>query len=151
VTDLVFERVAGQTLMGDLYMPAGGGTYPAIVMMHGGGYTGGTRQWLRQEAIFFAQNGYVGFTIDYRLAPEFHYPAPVDDGKAAVEFLRQHASQYHVDAKRIGMLGTSAGVTMVADIGAAGRGSTGWKVGAVAGWSGVWFVYDAFKMEDRPL
>ena len=48
-------------------------------------------------------------TASYRLAPKYQFPAAVHDVKAAVRWLRAHASEYHIDPDRIGVTGGSAG------------------------------------------
>jgi acetyl esterase len=135
-TDVTYRQVDGVTLRLDAYVPPSGGRHPAIVLVHGGGYSSGDKHLMRQTGLFFAQSGYAAFAIDYRLAPQFVYPAQVDDAKAAVEFVRQHADEFRVIPERIGMLGTSAGATVAYTVGAEGTGDSSWHVAAVAGWSG---------------
>jgi acetyl esterase/lipase len=135
-TDVVYRQVDGVSLRLDAYVPPSGGRHPGIVLIHGGGYSSGDKHLMRQTGLFFAQNGYAAFAIDYRLAPQFVYPAQVDDAKAAVEFVRQHADEFRVNPQRIGMLGTSAGGTVAYTVGAEGVGDSSWHVAAVAGWSG---------------
>jgi acetyl esterase/lipase len=48
-------------------------------------------------------------TIHYRLPGKVLFPAPVEDAKAAVRWLRAHAERYGLDARRIGVLGVSSG------------------------------------------
>jgi acetyl esterase len=76
--------------------------------------------------------------VNYRLAPAHPYPAAVDDVEAAVEWVRKHAKEYGVDAKRIGALGGSAGGHLVGVLATDGKGSlkTGHRVAAVVSWSG---------------
>jgi len=56
-----------------------------------------------------AQRGYVAITVTYRLSPKYQFPAAVQDCKAAVRWLRANAAKYHVNPKRIGVTGGSAG------------------------------------------
>jgi acetyl esterase/lipase len=63
------------------------------------------------------QRGYVVFSIDYRLAPEFLYPAQIEDVKCAVRYIRAHAEEYGIDINRIGALGGSAGGHLVSLLG----------------------------------
>src|SRR5438552_6145385 len=69
----------GEHLLLDSYIPASGGPFPAVVLVHGGGWALGTKQWLARQAQDVAGAGYAAFSINYRLAPAFHYPAPVED------------------------------------------------------------------------
>jgi acetyl esterase/lipase len=85
-----------------------------------------------------AAAGWVAFSINYRLAPEFLYPAGVQDVRAAVRWIRLHARRYGVDPARIGALGSSAGANLAATLGAGGSGrlDRGSRVRAYVSWSG---------------
>jgi acetyl esterase len=130
--------VDGQPLAMDSYLPQGAGPFPALIAIHGGGFVGGDKSEMRGVSIFFARNGYAVFSIDYRLAPSEPYPAAVDDARAAVAFLRDHAAELRVDPDRIGALGTSAGGTIAMSLAAgAGQAAPGEGVVAAVSWSGV--------------
>jgi len=136
-TDVPYANVDGQTLAMDVYEPSGGGTHPAVLLVHGGGFSSGRRTDMAPIAQRLSGEGYVAFTIDYRLAPDAVYPAALDDAIRAVAFMRGSAERFHVDDTRIGALGSSAGGTIVASLGAiCGRGDSGGQVAAVAVWSG---------------
>jgi len=66
--------------------------------------------------------GYVGVTIDYRLVPAAHFPAQVEDCKAAVRWLRANAAKYRIDADHIGVVGFSAGGHLASMLGVTGPG-----------------------------
>ncbi|HTT60911.1 MAG TPA: alpha/beta hydrolase [Bryobacteraceae bacterium] len=53
--------------------------------------------------------GIQAFLLQYRIAPRYHYPAPVLDAQRAIRFVRAHAAGYHISASRIGIWGFSAG------------------------------------------
>ena len=97
----------------DLYLPAGvaGGTSPALVYVHGGGFTGGDKAKGSglAEIPALAARGYVVASANYRLAPEHLFPAPIEDVKCAVRYLRANAETLGVDPSRIGIWGGSAG------------------------------------------
>lgn len=95
----------------DIARPKAPGRYPGIVMIHGGGFSGGKRDSYLPMAIRLAQNGYVAATVSYRLTPMYQFPVPLHDVKAAVRFLRAHAGQYSVDGEHMGAIGVSAGAT----------------------------------------
>ncbi len=100
----------GQHLKLDLARPkSGDGPFPAILCIHGGGFRAGTREGYDGLCIRLAERGYVAVTVTYRLAPKYQFPAAVHDVKAAVRWLRSHASEYHIDPDRIGVTGGSAG------------------------------------------
>lgn len=101
---------------GDLYQPATvgpGQRFPAVVIIHGGGWSGGDKGAAREINFgsTLATHGYVGFSINYVLAPEKHpvWPQNVYDCKTAVRWLRKNADRLHIDPARIGAIGGSAG------------------------------------------
>jgi len=82
---------------------------PAIIFVHGGGWSNGKRQDGSRYIELFAEGGYFAATIDYRLSREAGFPAAVHDCKAAIRFLRTNANSLGVDPNRIGIIGVSAG------------------------------------------
>jgi acetyl esterase/lipase len=113
-TDLVYTPAAWpQALRSDLYVPSGRGPFPAVVVVHGGGWNGRDRKDMTGISESLAEHGIVALNIEYRLAPAFHHPAPVEDVRAAVSFLRQHAQEWKIDASRLGGWGYSAGAHLV--------------------------------------
>ncbi len=109
--EVEYARHDGERLVGDLYAPATPGRYPALVLVHGGAWQGGTRARFRHWGPFLAEHGYVAFAISYRLStPERpSYPLNVYDVKAAVQFLRGQGPALQVEPERIGIMGASAG------------------------------------------
>src|SRR5829696_7667281 len=108
--DLVFARPGDEVLRLDMALPGRGeGPFPAVVCLHGGGWTGGTRKQMAQTIDVLARRGFVAVSPDYRLAPKHRFPACVEDCKAAVRWLRANAGQYRIDPKRIGVVGLAAG------------------------------------------
>lgn len=116
-TDVIVERGIDYTSMPhgklamDIVRPRAAGKYPGIVLIHGGGFSGGVRDSYLPMAIRLAQNGYVAATVSYRLTPMFQFPLPLYDVKAAVRFLRGHAAKYAVDKEHMAAIGESAGAT----------------------------------------
>jgi acetyl esterase/lipase len=97
----------------DLYLPAdavAGPRRPALVWIHGGGWTGGTKSEARAKNICgtVAAAGYVAVSIDYRLG-DGAWPTNLHDCKNAVRFLRANADKYGIDPNRIAVAGGSAG------------------------------------------
>jgi acetyl esterase/lipase len=83
---------------------------PAVLNIHGGGYVLGSCDM--DEAMFddwCPRFGIVGVSVEYRLAPEHPYPAPLDDCYAALRWTCEHADELGIDSKRIGVRGISAG------------------------------------------
>src|ERR1700730_4730864 len=106
-SDVIVERGIDYTsiphgkLAMDIVRPKTPGSYPGIVMIHGGGFSGGNRDSYLPMAIRLAQNGYVAATVDYRLTPMFQFPLPLHDVKAAVRFLRANADKDQVDKQHM--------------------------------------------------
>ena len=120
----------------DLFRPLKAGTYPALLLIHGGGWRSGNRTMENQLAQQVAAHGYVTATVEYRLSPEAIYPAAVYDIKSAVRFLRSNAAKFGIDPDRIAISGTSAGgqlaslVGMTAEVKKFDGGETDSKVSA---------------------
>jgi acetyl esterase/lipase len=106
-----YASIPHDKLLMDIVRPKAAGKYPGIVMIHGGGFSSGTREGYLPMAIRLAQNGYVAATVSYRLAPMFQFPMPLHDVKSAVRFLRANAGKYGVDGEKMGAIGVSAGAT----------------------------------------
>lgn len=113
------------TLKLDLYQPAGDtvAERPAVVYVHGGGFTAGSKAAGATFATHFARRGYVAVSIDYRLlSPDGcggqPTPPPIcetaaqaaqHDAQAAVRWLRRYSATYRIDPDRIAIAGGSAG------------------------------------------
>lgn len=115
--DVEFSNADNQHLQVNIAQPKGDGPFPAIVCIHGGGFRAGKRESYDKLCLTLAQHGYVAITVTYRLAPAYQFPAAVIDCKTAVRWLRANAAKYHVDPKRIGTTGGSAGGHLVQFLG----------------------------------
>ena len=103
----------GRTEKLDVYLPASppaGKLSPAVVWIHGGGWTGGTKNEARAKEICetLVNAGYVALNIDYKLG-DGAWPANLHDCKNAVRYLRTRAAEWRVDPDRIAVAGGSAG------------------------------------------
>src|SRR5262245_13578363 len=107
----------------DAHLPSGVGPFPAVILVHGGGWVAGdkTAAFIRPLFEPLDRTGFAWFTIDYRLAPKYPYPAPVEDVERAIAFVKQHAREYRVDPRRIALMGESAGGHLVNLVGARNR------------------------------
>ena len=122
---ITYGTADGQALLLDLAKPkTGTGPFPALVFVHGGGWTGGGRADYRNAMLPYAAHGIVCVSIDYRLTPKYQFPSQIEDVKCAVRWVRANAEKYHVDEKRIGAVGGSAGAHLVALLGATGSADT---------------------------
>jgi alpha-L-fucosidase 2 len=109
--NLVYGVADGQQLTMDYYAPAGPGPHPIAIIIHGGGYIGGTSRNGSEAycADFLAPAGYAVFAPNYRLAPKNPYPYMVYDIERAVRYLRHHAREWNADPGKIAVVGGSAG------------------------------------------
>ncbi len=107
-----------EPVRGDLYRPRSASQASAVLLIHGGGWTGEDGRWeMTSIARKLAQRGYVVLNVTYRLAPRWIYPAPVDDLREAVKWLRTHAVEQGIDPTRIATFGYSAGGHLAAMVG----------------------------------
>ena len=108
---IAYGTEAGSPLTMDLYSAAGPAPHPAVLILHGGGFTGGTSRNGSEAycADFLAPAGYAVFAINYRLAPAATFADMVADVARAVRFVRHNATRYGVDPDKIALLGGSAG------------------------------------------
>ncbi len=90
-------------------VPANSTSRPAVVVVHGGGGTSGSRASTREQQIseFCASHGYVAFNIDYPLGAV--YPKNIQSWRTAVRYLRANAATYGIDVNHIGITGGSFG------------------------------------------
>jgi acetyl esterase/lipase len=105
----------GQEL--DLYIPHApvDRPLPVVIYVHGGGMTAGDKSDLNpmfQRVL--VSDGYAVVSLDYRLAPEFRFPAQLEDVKCAVRYLRAKARTYNLNAGEMFAFGTSVGGELVA-------------------------------------
>ncbi len=112
----------GRKEKADLYLPAEipkGKRVPAVVIVHGGGWSGGDKYASREQNIGtnLALNGYVAMSINYVLADKkgtnVVWPQNLYDCKTAVRWLRKNAERLQIDPEHIGAIGGSAGGHLV--------------------------------------
>lgn len=97
----------------DVYYPEHTqGTLPTIVSIHGGGYVYGTKEIYRRYGMDMAARGFAFVNFNYRLAPRWKFPAPLRDTNAVLEWVCRNAAQYHLDPRRIILVGDSAGAQL---------------------------------------
>jgi acetyl esterase/lipase len=108
----------GRTEAADLYLPAKrevGVKSPAVLIIHGGGWTGGDKGAKREINIgtTLTEYGMIGFSINYKLGEKENamsaWPQNLVDCKEGVRWLRRNAAKYSLDPDRIGVIGGSAG------------------------------------------
>jgi acetyl esterase/lipase len=82
---------------------------PCVIVVHGGSWAGGDSKQLPELNSYLAWKGYNVAAINYRLAPKWKTPAPVEDLQAAIAYLKENADQLHIDTRNFVLLGRSAG------------------------------------------
>jgi len=117
--DLVYGKTPEQELKLDIYRPKSDAVLPACVLVHGGGWIGGDKERFRALGFVLAEKGYVVANVEYRLAGAAKYPAAVQDCSLAVRWVRENATRFGLDPKRIGAWGGSAGGHLVGLLAAA--------------------------------
>ena len=106
----------------DLYLPLQGeAPYPVVVGIHGGGFLSGDKEDGQITPVLEAlKRGYAVAGVNYRLSDEAHFPAAINDVKAAIRWLRAHAGDHQLDPGRVAVWGDSAGGNLAALAGTSG-------------------------------
>lgn len=140
VRGITYGQAGSLALQMDIARPVGASNLPGVILVHGCGWFEGKRTDQDDDAQKIAENGYVAFTVSYRLTSQPHefndpyavgapYPAAPDDVHAAVDHIMSNAAGYGVDASRVAMFGTSAGGQL-----ALLTAYTDQRISAVVGW-----------------
>ena len=123
---ITYAHHDGVELAGDLYLPKGAKTAPALVAVHGGGWVQGVRAAFQYWGPYLASRGIAVFSISYRLATKGKmFPQAVQDVLAGVQFVRGKAAEFGIDPARIGLMGASAGGHLAALAALSGKKFTG--------------------------
>jgi acetyl esterase/lipase len=103
----------GKSHLLDVYVPHGTKEpLPTIVSIHGGGYVYGNKEIYRRYGMDMARRGFAFVNFNYRLAPRWKFPAPLYDTNAVMQWICKNAHRYHLDPKRIILVGDSAGAQL---------------------------------------
>jgi len=119
--NVVYGMVSGAALLLDVYRPAKPNGF-GVVFIAGSGFQADARYGARpiketQIDLWgppLTAAGYTVFSVNHRGAPQFHYPAAIEDVQRAIRFIRAHAAEYAIDGTRLGGLGGSSGGNLVA-------------------------------------
>lgn len=120
IPDVVYTRIPAtpygdRSLHVDVFRPTERHEpLPAVLFIHGGGWSSGDKSLQHGLAAAIASAGYVTMAVEYRLTPEARYPAGLHDIKTAVRWARSHAADYGIDPDRIAVAGCSAGGQLAA-------------------------------------
>ncbi len=118
-----YSNVGQKSLLDVVRPKQATGPLPFVLLVHGGGFRAGHRNSYLPVAIKLAERGYVAATMSYRLAPRHQYPAPVEDVKAAVRFLKANAARFQLDSGKSCAMGGSAGGHLVLMLGLTAHGA----------------------------
>jgi alpha-L-fucosidase 2 len=143
--NITYSRPGGRPVLMDAFIPNGPGPFPAVIMVHGGGWETGDKVTSLSplfEPLARAEFGW--FSIDYRLAPYVQIPGELEDLRTAIRYVRAHSAQFHVDPNRIAILGESSGGHLVAQV--ASERCAGCEVQAVVSFYGV---YDLTRLAQQ--
>ena len=134
--DVQYAEVDGVRLTLDAHVPEGPGPFPTAILVHGGGWVAGDKQqYITYIFQPLSDAGFAWFSINYRLAPQYKFPADADDVEAAIRFVKANAAKYRVDPQRIALIGESAGGHLVSYVGA--RNLSESRVAAVVSMYGI--------------
>ena len=120
--DIAYSSPAGQgPLTLDIYTaPPSALPRPIVLYVHGGSWNDGDSRHALPFTDFpralagLAAQGYVVASINYRLSRQAHFPAALQDVKAAIRWMHSHASDYGADPTRLAVWGMSAGGQLAA-------------------------------------
>lgn len=136
--DIVFS--SQHKLKLDAYAPGGKGPFPAVILVHGGGWEAGDKvTYITPLLEPLAKAGFAWFSIDYRLTPQFRNQDQLEDLRQAVRFVRENAKSFQIDPNRIAILGESASGQLVTQLATE-------KVDSVAAVVSFYGVYDFLPM-----
>jgi acetyl esterase/lipase len=142
----------------DVYTPRGTGPHPTVLHIHGGGWTGGSRESVLLRAMPWLEMGFAVVNVSYRLARVAEAPAAVEDCLCALRWVSRNAKEYAFDVNRIVVTGYSAGGHLALTTGmipaSAGLdrqcpGTEELKVAAVVNWYGITDVADLLDGANR--
>jgi acetyl esterase len=112
--DVEYARPGGKPVLLDLHVPDGPGPFPTAILVHGGGFDQGSKSTnVRPLFNVLDDAGFAWFSIDYRLAPEAHFPQAIEDVNSAIRWVKANAATYRVDVLKIALIGESAGGFLV--------------------------------------
>lgn len=131
------------------------GGKPVLIYIHGGGFVRGAKDsdqtpYFKNIGSWAVQQGWVAVVINYRLAPEFTFPAGAEDAAAAVTWTVDHIAEYGGDPAKIFLSGQSAGSVHVADY-VVGHGGFGPHGRALAGAAIISCIYDVTRATKNGL
>jgi acetyl esterase len=116
IEDLEYARHGGNRLRLDILQPKGRGPHPVLMYLHGGAFAVGSKRTHRALAAAYASQGYLVCNVDYRLAPQYPFPAAIEDACAAWLWVTDHVGSYGGDRHRMALAGESAGANLALSV-----------------------------------
>ena len=110
--DVIYGDAGNRPLKLDIYRP-NTPNGAAVLIVHGGGWSRGSKDMLGPAATALAQQGFVVLAQEYRLTGEAPFPANIHDVKRAILWAKQHAADLRFDPERLCLEGHSAGAHLV--------------------------------------
>lgn len=86
---------------------------PVIISVHGGGWVYGDKERYQFYCMELAKRGFGVINFTYRLAPEFKYPAPLEDVNLVAKWVMEHGARYKLDTSQVFGVGDSAGAQIL--------------------------------------
>ena len=108
----IFASPSGVDLKADIFVPHKGKPkegYPAVVLIHGGGWTNGSKEQMTPIAERLVRSGFSVMNISYRFAPKYHWPAQLEDCQMALKWFRGQSDRFAIDTNKVASFGYSAG------------------------------------------
>jgi acetyl esterase/lipase len=107
--DLEYRREGTEPILARLYRPKGAGPFPAVVEVHGGAWASGDRLNNAPLDEALAKSGVIVLAVDFRMPPQWRYPASIADINYATRWLKTNADDLGSRRELVGGLGTSSG------------------------------------------
>ena len=96
----------------DICRPKDKPSAATIINVHGGGYTYGSTLPYKFYCCDLAARGYTVVSFNYRLAPKYKFPSPLEDLNLVMQWVCNNADKYLVDLNNVMMVGDSAGAQL---------------------------------------
>ena len=149
--DVIYRNIDGARLALDGHVPEGKGPFPAVILVHGGGWVAGDKQqYITYIFQPLSDASFAWFTINYRLAPQYKFPADAEDVEAAIGWVKANGTRYKLDPNRVALIGESSGGHLVSFVGAQNRKEA--RVAAVVSMYGIHdFISAAVAWKPLPV
>ncbi len=111
--DISYSRPGGRDLLMDAFIPRGAGPFPAVIIVHGGGFARDKVTYIAPIFEPLARANIAWFSIDYTPLPYIHRPEQLEQLREAIRYVKRHARRYNIDPNRLALMGESFSAPMV--------------------------------------